>query len=59
MDLVIINARKFIAIPDIALDISTTCLQEMEASEITGSEDEDGIDPGEIQDHGSDIEDVN
>ena len=48
---------KFIAIPDIVLDISTTRLREMEASEVTGS-DEDDTDLGDAQDDGSDIEDT-
>ena len=52
------HACKFIAIPDIALDISTMRLQEIEASEVTGSDDEDDTDLGEVQDDGSDTEDV-
>ena len=52
------HARKFIAIPDIALDISTTRLREMEASEVTGSDDEDDTDLGDAQDDGSDTEDT-
>ena len=52
------HACKFIAIPDIALDISTTRLHEMEASEVTGSDDEDDTDLGDVQDDGSDTEDT-
>ena len=38
------HARKLIALPDIALDISTARLREMEESNITGANNEDMID---------------
>ena len=38
------NARKSITLPDIALDISTAHLREMEESTITGADNEDTID---------------
>ena len=38
------HARKSIALPDIALDISTAHLQEMEESTINGANNEDTID---------------
>ena len=38
------HARKAIALPDIALDISTVRLWEMEESTITGADNEDTID---------------
>jgi hypothetical protein len=38
------HARKSIALPDIALDISTARLREMEESNITGTDSEDTID---------------
>ena len=38
------HARKSIALPDIALDISTARLREMEESNITGADSEDTID---------------
>ena len=38
------HARKSIALPDIALDISTARLHEMEESNITGADSEDMID---------------
>ena len=38
------HAHKSIALPDIALDISTACLREMEESTITGMDNEDTMD---------------